>query len=410
VNDRATSACTSPARAGGRRAPLSLDVPIILYADEWLGVGGTAGYVMMLGRGLRRRGYRVAAICHPTDGVAPMRASLAEAGVDVRPIESAGGRLDRQRAYRALMREYRGAVLALLMGYFTRAGAVSVAGALTGIGAIVRAELTPPEPPITRKQKFGLRIKDLITDRFVVGAGDNREAFAREIGIAPSKIEIIHTGIELERFRPGEGRAELRARWAVDDDAIVVATHSRLADERKGVAYFLQMAAQVAPRDPRVLFVVSGDGVLRPGLEAVAERLGISDRVRFVGWQPDAPKVFAAIDVFVMPSTFEGGPTTVLEAMAMARPVIASNVGMVPEVIADGTSGLIVPPANPTAIGAALTRLLADDTLRTSMAKRAREHAVAHFSIDNMVEAYLRVFADALHHPTTLRRLARAVP
>jgi glycosyltransferase involved in cell wall biosynthesis len=300
------------------------------------------------------------------------------------------------------------------MGYFTRAGAVSVAGALAGVGAIVRAELTPPEPPITRKQKLGLRLKDLITDRFVVGAGDNREAFAREIGIARSKIEIIHTGIELERFRPGEGRAELRARWGIDDDTIVVATHSRLADERKGVAYFLQMAAQLsarlASRDPRVLFVVSGDGVLRPGLEEQAARLGVTDRVRFVGWQPDAARVFAAIDVFVMPSTFEGGPTTVLEAMAMARPVIASNVGMVPEVIADGTSGLIVPPGDPDAIAAALTRLLADDSLRASLGERAREHAVAHFSIDNMVEAYLRVFADALARPTLLHRLARLIP
>jgi glycosyltransferase involved in cell wall biosynthesis len=410
VNDRATSARTSPARAGLRRGPLSTDVPIILYADEWIGVGGTAGYVVMLGRGLRRRGYRVAAICHATDGVAPMRASLAEVGVDVRPIESAGGRLDRQRAYRKLMREYRGGVLALLMGYFTRAGAVSVAGTLAGIGAIVRAELTPPEPPITRKQRIGLRVKDVITDRFVVGAGDNREAFAREIGIARSKIEIIHTGIELERFQPGAGRAELRARWGIDDHTIVVATHSRLADERKGVAYFLDMAAKVAPRDPRVLFVVSGDGVLRPGLEAQAERLGIADRVRFVGWQSDAAKVFAAIDIFVMPSTFEGGPTTVLEAMAMTRPVIASHVGMVPEVIADGISGLIVPPADPAALGSALTRLLADEPLRTRLGERAREHALANFSIEHMVEAYLRVFADALARPAPLRRLARAIP
>jgi glycosyltransferase involved in cell wall biosynthesis len=305
------------------------------------------------------------------------------------------------------MHEYRGAVLALLMGYFTRAGAVSVAGALAGLGAIVRAELTPPEPPITRKQQLGLRAKDLVTDRFVVGAGDNREAFAREIGIPRSKIEIIHTGIELERFRPGEGRAALRAQWGINDDTIVVATHSRLADERKGVAYFLQMAAQVASRNPRVLFVVSGDGVLRPGLEAQAEQLGIADRVRFVGWQPDAAKVFAAIDVFVMPSTFEGGPTTVLEAMAMARPVIASNVGMVPEVIDDGASGLVVPPADPTALGNALNRLLTDDALSAGLGEQAREHALANFSIDNMVEAYLRVFADAVRHQTPLRRLAR---
>lgn len=391
------------------RPMLDPDIPVILYADEWGGVGGTAGYVVMLARGLRRRGYRVAAICHATAAVAQMRTQLEELGVDVRAIEGVGGRFNRQRAFRSLFRQYRGGVLALMMGYFTRAGAASLAGALGGAGAIVRAELTPPEPPITRKQKLGLRVKDLLTDRFVVGANDNREAFAREIGIARSKIEVIHTGIELERFRPGQGRDEFRARWGFRPETIIVATHSRLSDERKGVTYFLDMAALVAPRDARVVFLVSGDGVLRPALEEHAERLGIRDRVVFVGWQPEAPKVFAAMDVFVMPSTFEGGPTTILEAMAMAKPVVASSVGMVPEVIVDGETGLIVPPADPSALASAVIRLLGDETLRTCLGRHAREHALASFSIDRMVERYLEVFADAISQRGLFLRTTRLV-
>ena len=393
----------------GSRRRLGRHVPIVLYADEWGGVGGTAGYVLMLARGLRRQGYRVAAICDTAEGVAPLRATLQEAGVDVCAVDGTASFLERQRALTSILRAYHAGVLALMMGYFTRGGAVGLAGALAGAGAVIRAELTPPEPPITWRQKLALRLKDGLTDRFVVGADDNREAFAREIGISRSKIKVIHTGIQLDRFRPGKGREQCRSAWGIRPDAVVVGTHARLSDERKGVHHVLDMAARLAAHDPQVTFLVSGDGVLRPRLEALADRLGIRDRVTFVGWQSDAAKVYAAMDIFVMASTYEGGPTTVLEAMAMAKPVVASCVGMVPEVIADGTTGLIVPPGDPEALAEAVARLVGDGDLRVQLSERARAHALAHFSIDLMVDRYLEVFADAFSKRRGVRRLVRAI-
>ncbi|HEX2036295.1 MAG TPA: glycosyltransferase family 4 protein [Chloroflexota bacterium] len=377
---------------------LSQEVPIVLYADEWGGIGGTAGYVIMLARGLRRRGYRVAAICHDAEAVASMRDELRRAGVDVRAIEggrdhSLRGRLQRFLRFVSLFREYKGCVLALMMGYFTRGGAVTLAGRLGGASAIVRADLTSPEPPITIRQKIGVRLKDRLVGRIVVGAIENREAYGRELGRRESKIDVVHTGIELERFQPGQGRDEVRRELHLDPGELVVGTLSRLSDHRKGVAYFLEMAAQVAPIFPRARFLVVGDGVLRPGYERRAAELGIAERVIFAGWRQDVPQVLAAMDVFVMPSLFEGGPTSVLEAMAMAKPVVASRVGMVPEVIEDGVSGLIVPPGDATALTQSVTALLADETLRRRLGQRAREAAVRGFSIDTMVQRYLEVFA-----------------
>jgi glycosyltransferase involved in cell wall biosynthesis len=236
---------------------------------------------------------------------------------------------------------------------------------------------------------------DRLVDRVVVGAVENREAFARLTGRNPAKVSVIHTGIELERFQPGDGRAELRASLGYAPDELVVGTLSRLSDTRKGVADFLAMAARVASGCAAARFLIVGEGVLRPALERQAEELGIRDRVTFAGWRTDVTAVLAGMDVFVMPSLFEGGPTTVLEAMAMAKPVVATCVGMVPEVIVDSATGLIVPPGDPEALAEAVGRLLDDEPLRREMGQRARAKAEADFSIDLMVERYLAVFAQA---------------
>jgi glycosyltransferase involved in cell wall biosynthesis len=178
------------------------------------------------------------------------------------------------------------------------------------------------------------------------------------------------------------------------DDELVIGTTSRLSEERKGIAQFIDMAAQVAAEHPRARFLIVGDGSLRPQLEAQAMRLQVADKVIVTGWRSDVPQLVAAMDVFVMPSLFEGGPTSVLEAMAMRKPVVATSVGMVPEVVEDGRSGLIVPPGNAKALAAAVGQLLANDDGRLQMAEAARAQALQDFSIERMIDRYLTAFAE----------------
>jgi glycosyltransferase involved in cell wall biosynthesis len=391
---------SSAVPASGARQQLPRSVPIVIFADEWGGVGGTAGYIIMLTRGLCRRGYTVAVICHDGEAAAAMRATLRDVGAEILTLSDHGGvpvqrHIRRQRTLIGLMRRYPGCVLALMMGYFTRGGGVTLAAALAGARAIVRADLTPPEPPITRAQAISLRLKDRLTDRVVVGAWENVEAFSRQMGRSVTRMRVIHTGVELHRFRPGEGRGEVRVELGYAQNDVVVGTVSRLDDKRKGVACFLKMAARTASTHPRARFLVVGEGVLRPELEAYAAQLGIEERVRFAGWRADVPRVLAGMDVFVMPSLFEGGPTTVLEAMAMALPVVATRVGMVPEVIRHGETGLIVGVGNAVELADAIGTLLSNKSLRDRMATDARTYAEKHFSVENMVERYLEVFADA---------------
>jgi glycosyltransferase involved in cell wall biosynthesis len=380
----------------------------ILFADEWGGVGGTAGYLVMMAQGLRQAGHSVSAICHDNPAMSPVLRALRDAGVEVQPYRPAGsllGILRRQVALTNFIRLRRGCALILLMGYFTRGGGVALAGALGGAAAVIRADLTPPEPPVTTAQRIFLKIKDALVDRIVVGADENRYAFARMVGRSVASMTVVNTGIQLPRFAPidpVEARAELGLPALVQ----VVGTVSRLSDRRKGVHDFLAMAARVSADAPAVRFLVVGDGTLRPQLERQARELGIDHRVAFAGWRSDIAKVLSAVDVFVMPSYFEGGPTTVLEAMAMGKAVVASRVGMVPEVIEDGRTGLIFPPGDVAGMSTAVSKLLHDVAMRTAIGLAAREKAKISFSVERMVERYREVAADVVGTSTYAGRQA----
>jgi glycosyltransferase involved in cell wall biosynthesis len=380
---------------------LAKSVPIVLFADEWGGFGGTAGYVVMLGRELKARGYTVAALCHGGEGTQNMRDRLSDAGIEVLLLPKRGGpgplRQARELvALASMLRRYRGGVLALMMGYFTRGGGVTIAGRLAGMKAVVRADLTPPEPPITPAQARQIRLKDRITDRVVVGAIENIDAFERDTGRNRKRLRVIHTGIELGRFRPGEWRTQTRQVLGYGRGDVVVGTTARLDDERKGVRDFIHAAARLHTQGYQARYLIVGDGVHRAAYESLASELGIADLVRFAGWRSDIPQLLDAMDVFVMASTHEGGPTSVLEAMAMSKAIVATRVGMVPEVIEDGVTGRIVPPSNPQAIADALSSLLGDPSTGIEMGTRARAAALETLGIERMAEDYLRLFADVV--------------
>jgi glycosyltransferase involved in cell wall biosynthesis len=396
---------TRPEAPQGPRARPETSVPIVLFADEWGGYGGTAGYVIMLGRELARRGYNVTALCHGGAGTEGMRKTLVDAGVSVELLPAPHGRsplrqLRELRALTSMLKPYRHGVLALMMGYFTRGGSVTLAARLAGMKAIVRADLTPPDSAVSRKQALSLRLKDLITDRVVVGAIENIDIFARKANRSPQKLNVIHTGIELGRFRPGEWRSGARAELGYRPEDIVIGTTARLDDERKGIRDFIRAAAKVIELGQTASFLVVGDGVHRGDYERLGQELGIGERLQFAGWRSDVPRMLDAMDVFVMPSLFEGGPTSVLEAMAMAKPVVATNVGMVPEVIEDGRTGLIVPPGQPEPMAAALATLLTDSPGRAEMGSTARERALDSLGVERMTDDYLELFAEVLNRTT----------
>jgi glycosyltransferase involved in cell wall biosynthesis len=142
--------------------------------------------------------------------------------------------------------------------------------------------------------------------------------------------------------------------------------------------------------------VFAGDGPLRSDLERRAHRLGLTDRLRLLGFRSDLSEIYTGFDLVALPSSSEGMPLTVIEAMAAARPVVASNVGGVPEVVVDGVTGLVVPVGDRQALADALAALLQDPARRRAMGLAGRRRYEERFTLERMAEAYAGVYRRVL--------------
>ena len=189
-------------------------------------------------------------------------------------------------------------------------------------------------------------------------------------------------------------RADARAELGCDSQTFLIGTVSRLGEQRKGIDYFLGMARLLASASPQVRFVVVGGGPLQAELEERAHALDLTSHIVFTGNRRDIPRLLAAMDVFVMPSLYEGGPITVLEAMAMAKPVVSTPVGMVPDVVEDGRNGLLVPTGDSAALARAVSRLLDDPALAAALGEQARVTVERQFSPDAMVDGVVSVYRE----------------
>jgi len=162
---------------------------------------------------------------------------------------------------------------------------------------------------------------------------------------------------------------------------------------KKGHRYLLAAASRVARADPRVRFLLVGLGPLAEALSLEASRLGLNGQVVFAGFRPDAVALMGAADIVVLPSLHEGLPVSLLEAMALGRPVVATRVGGVPEVLAADETGMLVEPADSAALAAAILDLLGDAGRRSRMGEAARRHVRQRYGMAGMVAAVEEVYA-----------------
>jgi L-malate glycosyltransferase len=198
------------------------------------------------------------------------------------------------------------------------------------------------------------------------------------------RSQVVLQGIEVEQVRAQRAeRAAVRAELGLDPSALVVGT---VANFRAQKAYpdLLAAALEVVDRLPDVRFVAVGQGPLEGEVHALHARLGLGDRLLLLGHRPDAVRVMAACDLFVLASLYEGLGVAVMEALALGLPVVATAVGGVPEVVEHGREGLLVHPGRPRELAAALVSLLTDTQRRQQMAQAAARRG-AELSIDTAV-------------------------
>lgn len=221
----------------------------------------------------------------------------------------------------------------------------------------------------------------------------------------PSKIRVVHYGLPLSRvahIERSDAREALLHELGVDESTFVIGTVGRL-HRAKGHRYLLEAMPDTLEKEPQAVLVVVGQGELQSELSALADKLGVGTRVFFLGWRPDVPELMKAFDVFVCPSIWEGFGMVLLEAMAAERPIVASNVSAIPEIVLDGETGILVPPKMPAALSEAIIVLARDSLLRQEMGCRGRQRAIRHFTVERMVQQTADVYKELVREHCQVR-------
>ena len=186
-----------------------------------------------------------------------------------------------------------------------------------------------------------------------------------------------------------------RRELGFNSEEIVVGTVGRLEPEKDQIT-LLEAFRQLQSRQPHARLIIAGDGSMADQLKSHADRIGVAATIRFLGYRRDIARLLAAMDVFLLTSIREGLPISLIEAMAARRPVVASNIGSVRDLISDGNTGLLVAPGSVDGFRAAMERLIGDAALRQHIVQRARATVETSFSLPAVVSAYENLYRSAM--------------
>ena len=249
-----------------------------------------------------------------------------------------------------------------------------------------------------RWRRINRRMWRLIDAGIAISAA--MKTFAIDIEGAPAeKIEIVHYGMQYRWLSDEDiaaARQRLRDELKLPADAQIMGMACRLV-EQKGIPYALEALRRIRSDVPRAHLLIAGDGEKAAELRRLASKLGVADRVCWLGWRADAADLMAAFDVFLLPSLHEGFGLVLLEAMSRRVPIIASEVGAIPEIVVDGETGILVEPRDAAGLARAMTVLLKDRALRKYMGLLGAARLEDRFSVERMIDGTVAVYEKALN-------------
>jgi glycosyltransferase involved in cell wall biosynthesis len=229
-----------------------------------------------------------------------------------------------------------------------------------------------------------------ITDGFIAVAPSHGRFLIDKERLPAGKVFVIPNGVDTKRFAPVPDTSVVRRELGIGPTDPVVTIVAALRPE-KNHELFLTMASRVLCELPAAQFLIIGDGSRRESLEQLARTLGIDKRVRFLGSRSDVPRLLSATDVFALTSHNEANPVSILEAMSVGRPVVATDVGSIREAVSEGQTGHLVPPGDADQLTSRVLELASDQLRARTMGAIAREKVVDRWSLDVMVQGYERL-------------------
>ena len=226
-------------------------------------------------------------------------------------------------------------------------------------------------------------------DAIVCVSAAIRDVLLRD-GIPPEKIEVIHSGVDTEKFRAAIPPESYRSRLGIPEKAILVGTVASLVDH-KDYPTLLKAARIVTQQHDNIYFCAAGDGEMEKDLKAMYDGLGLGDRFRFLGFRQDIGELLNTLDIFVLASKMEGLGTSVLDAMAVELPVIGTRAGGIPEMVDDGETGYLVPPQKPEALANRIIDLAENPQLQERFGQAGRQK-VRQFSMEKTASRNIELY------------------
>jgi glycosyltransferase involved in cell wall biosynthesis len=356
--------------------------PRVLVLTVGFSVGGAEQLILMTAPRLKREGFEVTVACLKGWGL--LGDELEARGVRAVAL-GAKGVWDVRAAGRLLSILRRDRIQILRADLFLANQAARILGRLAGVPVVITTH-HDTDVPMRFHRRLLERLTAPLSDAVVACSEAVRRFAIESYGLRPGLVRTVPNAIEIpEVAHDPQRRDRVRRELGATRDDLLVGTVGRLMEPKKGLVIFLAAARLLARDFPRVRFAVVGDGPAREALEARAAREGVSHRTVFAGLRRDVPDVMRALDLFVQPSKWEGFGITLLEAMAVGTPVVASRVGGVPEVVVDGETGILVPPGEPEPLAEACAALLRNRERAGRLGESGRARAVASFGIDRLV-------------------------
>lgn len=359
----------------------------ILYYSAAEEIGGAEIYLEQLIQGLDSQRFHITLLASATPKIEPWLVRL-QPRLD-RIIKTEAGKFHQPGFLKRLVNYFNQAdVLHLNLGNPVGYKSALLAARLSRTKrqvATIHLAGTYPQPESIKQvvSRKALKFFYKSIDSIITVSEANRKQLTNYFELFRDKIHVIHNGVQVDKYIMDENpeKSRILLNFPIQKKLVVVV--GRL-HEQKGHSYLIHAARKIIDTLPACHFVFVGDGELRDSLQKEIGQLGLNDYFTFSGFRTDIPRILNAIDLFVLPSLDEGLPLVLLEAMAAGKPVIATNVGGVAELVQNNQTGIIIQPGRVDEIASAIINLLKSDKQMKMFGNQAHEYVLQNFSQEMM--------------------------
>lgn len=386
----------------------------ILYVITSGEIGGAQTHLYDLISKLDRTHFQITVACSPSG---PLLDTLTQLAIPVITIPSLKREIDISEDLKTLFTLFRicrrhkfdimhahsskAGFLGRIAAYFARVPVII----FSVHGFAFNPEISPPRKKIYKLLEY---LAGKVSRKVICVSRADLDQSINEGILSARRVLQIANGVDVGKFKHKHSE-QLRKELGIPLGALVIGMVARLIPE-KGQAIAIEAFSKIAHDYPKSYLLLIGDGPARQDYEQLARSLGLAERVLITGYRTDIPEILAALDVFVFTSQFEAMPYAVLEAMASKKPVVASAVGGITEVITDGESGYLTKPDDSSVVAEKLRILLGNPELRTRMGEKAHDRIVTHFNLEQTVQQTVSVYQQMLKAGSkSLRKLIPAL-